>query len=103
MKIYAATGHRPDKIGGYSKDALRVQIKVAKRYLKKKEPDKIISGLALGWDTAWAIAGIQLEIPVIAAVPFKGQEKSWPEESQERYRRILKACDEVKYVCSPGY
>ncbi len=103
MRIYAATGHRPDKIGGYSVEAQNVQITVAKAYLRKKQPDKIITGMALGWDTAWALAGLELDIPVIAAVPFKGQESRWRQESREEFEQILELCDEVKYVCDPGY
>ena len=103
MKIYAATGHRPDKLGGYSVEAQQVQVKVAKHYLRKKNPDLIITGMALGWDTAWALAGLELDIPVVAAIPFKGQESRWAASAQEQFHQIVDQCVDVKYVCSPGY
>jgi uncharacterized phage-like protein YoqJ len=103
MKIYAATGHRPDKLGGYSRGIELKLEKLALRYLIKKKPDKIISGMAQGWDLAWATAGLELGIPVIAAIPFVEQSTRWPEESRERYSDILQRCTEVKYVCISGY
>lgn len=99
--ILAATGHRPNKLGGYSKEATFKLRKIAWEFLKMERPDKVISGMALGWDMAWAEAAIALNIPVIAAVPFPGQEKAWPEESQKRFKKILSQCERVEIV-SPG-
>jgi uncharacterized phage-like protein YoqJ len=61
----------------------------------------MISGMALGWDTAFAIATIRLGIPLVAAVPFSGQESRWPEAAQARYRSIIAAASDV-IVVSPG-
>lgn len=62
-----------------------------------------ISGMALGWDTAWAVAAIRLGVPLIAAVPFDGQESRWPAESQRRFRSILEHAREVHVVSAGGY
>ena len=35
------------------------------------------------------------DLKLIAVVPFKGQESGWPKEWQDRYREIIKECDEV--------
>lgn len=102
-KILAATGHRPNKLGGYSPEAFERLRRVATEYLVEAKPEKIISGMALGWDTAWAVAGQSLGIPVIAAVPFFGQESMWPKESQTKYLHILDRCHDVIYVCDKGY
>lgn len=101
--ILAATGHRPDKLGGYGYDVLNKLTYLAEKYLDEVDPDKIISGMALGWDMAWANAGIRLGYPVIAAVPFEGQERMWRNESKKDYFKLLDQCSEIIYVSDPGY
>jgi len=101
MNIVAATGHRPDKLGGYSHENLIKLVKFAKKHLDGV--DKVISGMALGWDTAMAMAAMEQNIPFIAAIPFLGQERMWPSESKIRYQYLLKHAEDVVYVCDPGY
>lgn len=101
--VLSLTGHRPDKLGGYSKEAEKKVLRVAKNLLLKVEPDFVVSGMALGWDTAGALAAIALDIPLIAAVPFEGQESRWTEDSQARYKKILHKAHKVQQVCRPGY
>lgn len=101
--IYAGTGHRPNKLGGYSQGVTNKLIQLAKTSLTEDKVTKVISGMALGWDMALAEAAIELDIPFIAAVPFFGQEKMWPKESQERYHRILEKAEDIIYVCDKGY
>lgn len=101
--IFAATGHRPDKLGGYSEAVNAKLRKLARGYLEEARPAKTISGMALGWDMAWAEASVDLGIPFIAAIPFAGQEGQWPEASKVRYWNLtLRACDIVT-VCDGGY
>ena len=73
--IVAATGHRPNKLAPlsicYSTRVLQRLIDLATAYLEKSNPDAVISGMALGWDTAIAIAAIKLNIPLTAAVNDK--------------------------------
>ena len=99
--ILCGTGHRPDKLGGYSADTTQTLIDLASKHLDGV--DKVISGMALGWDIALAIAAIQKGIPVIAAIPFFGQERLWPEESQNIYNNVLDLCHEHVIVCEGGY
>lgn len=99
--IVAATGHRPDKLGGYFAPYTMRLHNLARGVLKHMQPEKAISGMALGWDTAWAEAALELGIPLIAAIPFKGQESRWPVESQHRYHRICGQARDV-VVCSAG-
>lgn len=101
--IYSATGHRPDKLGGYTKKATYNLRKIAWEFLKVNPCDKVISGMALGWDMAWAEAAIVLGIPTVAAIPFKGQERMWPSESQKRFNTILTGCSEVVIVSEGSY
>lgn len=99
MKL-AATGHRPSKLGGLDvTDRLR---RLARDYLVTSRPDEVISGMALGWDMAWAEAALELGIPLIAAVPFRGQEVRWPDSAQRRYHSVLRRA-EVVIVSNGGY
>lgn len=111
MKILGVTGHRPQKLAPmpdcYSDEVLKALIKLALKKLRELEPDKVITGMALGWDTACAIAALHLGVPIVAAVPFQGQESKWPTQSQKRYHRLLeKICEnggEVVIVSQGGY
>ena len=101
--IVAATGHRPDKLGGYSKDIESKLYDLAVEELGKINPTKVISGMALGWDQAVAKACNTLSIPWIAAVPFIGQEKAWPKESQTFYHELLDTASEYIIVREGTY
>lgn len=103
--IISGTGHRPNKLGGYSKENLYYLIQVARHHLLKHndEVESVISGMALGWDTAIALAAIKLKIPLVAAVPFQGQEKRWPEESQVIYKKILDKASKVVTISKGDY
>lgn len=101
--IVSGTGHRPNKLGGYSDENLERLKNIALNYLKDKKVEKVISGMALGWDTALALAALELEIPLECAVPFEGQESKWVKKSRDLYNDILSKADEVTYVCDGGY
>jgi len=103
QRVFCATGHRPDKLGGHDTQVLDGLVRLAEAYLIHESPDAVISGVALGWDTAWAIAALRLGIDLTAAVPFEGQESRWPEQSQKRYRKILSKAKRVEIVSEGGY
>ena len=101
--IVAGTGHR--KLGGsYELDSpvAKSVREVTLDFLAKREVDQVISGMALGFDTILALAAIEFDIPVLAAVPFEGQEERWPEASQRRYRLILAHPLVSTWVVAPG-
>jgi uncharacterized phage-like protein YoqJ len=91
--IIAGTGHRPDKLqdnwGQYEKLTLPRLTFIAKKYFEIMEPEIVISGTALGWDTAIALAAIELKIPLHCYVPFEGYHKRWAAKSQTTYFYIL--------------
>lgn len=97
--IVAGTGHRPDKLGGHGVQTRLALGGLATEYLSQTQPEKVISGMALGWDQALAGAAVALRIPFIAAVPFEGVEQHWPTEAQARFHRLLAAAAEVVFVC----
>lgn len=101
--IVAFTGHRPDKLGGY-KLPNDTYIKVCRDIdwlLKELNPEKVISGMALGVDQWAANIAYKLGIPFVAAIPFEGQELAWPEASQKTYR-ILRRLASEEVIVSPG-
>lgn len=104
--IIAATGHRPNKLGGeYNHDgkySRAIRTKMAE-VIEEYKPEAVISGMALGVDTLWAMTAIVLNVPLIAAVPFVGQESHWPNESQQTYRYLLSKAHKVNIVSAGGY
>lgn len=97
----AFTGHRPDKLGGYTEATFNRLRRLACCVLVHSRPAKIISGMAQGWDMAVAYEAIRLKIPCIAAIPFVGQESVWPKDTQRQYHAILDRCADVQLI-SPG-
>lgn len=107
------TGHRPQKLGGFrpgnpTERWVRGALQSTLETLKARYGDRpgyliIVSGMALGVDQWWAEEALALGLPVVAAVPFEGQESQWPEAAQQHYRDLLAQCDRVEYVCDPGY
>lgn len=101
--IVSFTGHRPQKLGGF-KLPNPTYIKVCQKIestLKELNPEKVISGMALGVDQWAAFISYKLKIPFIAAVPFINQESKWPTFSQETYNKLIKLASE-KVIVSDG-
>lgn len=103
--IAAFTGHRPNKLGGYKlPNPTYVHVcQQLDKTLRELKPEKVISGMALGIDQWATNVSHKLGIPFIAAVPFLGQEKAWPAESQRTYNKLIKLASEVVVVCEGGY
>jgi uncharacterized phage-like protein YoqJ len=104
MKL-AVTGHRPTKIGGYDpNNPIRVAIREwLEHQVQLLKPSTGISGMALGVDQDFAKVCIAKAIPLIAAIPFVGQENAWPDSSRRVYYDILKKAKETVVVCQGGY
>jgi uncharacterized phage-like protein YoqJ len=105
--IVAVTGHRPCKLGneyglqGPYSDYIREEIR---KLLLLYRPIQAISGMALGVDTIFAQEALQLDIPLLASLPFKGQECKWPYQSQQNYHQILSNPLVTTFVvCEGGY
>lgn len=101
--IICGTGHRPNKLGGYGEIAARKSLDLARNYLAENKPDTVISGMALGWDQALALAAFKEGIEVWAYIPFKGQESIWPATAKTLYAYILARCSFVRYISEPGF
>lgn len=97
------TGHRPDKLGGWSKSSTQKVIDTASKAIEIIEPDHGIVGMAVGWDMAVAEALIKAGVPFTAAIPFKGQHAIWNAEDQNRYFKILDKAAVTVYVSPPPF
>ncbi len=107
--IIAGTGHRsdklPDKKTGYilPNPTYNYICQEVEKVFLQYQPEKVISGMALGYDQYFAFVALKLGIPLIAAVPFVGQEKMWPEASQRKYNKLLGQAAEVVVVSTGEY
>ena len=99
--ILAGTGHRPDKLGGYSKAVFERLLALAANALDELDPELVISGMAQGWDQAIAMAAKLSGRPYDAYIPFEGQEAPWPDEAKIQYRMLLDGAEDI-VICSPG-
>lgn len=99
--IIASTGHRPDKLGGYKAFDFERLVDLAEDYLCQHKVLGVISGLALGWDQALATASIRLNIPLVGAIPFVGQQIKWSSVDIARYEELLLKCNQIVY-CDTG-
>lgn len=97
--ILGFTGHRPNRLGGYSSCAKKKLYRFAHRILLRLDDDvTIVQGCALGFDQAIATAAIEQGHKVISMVPFLGFNKNWPVESVFELDGILNQSSEVR-VC----
>jgi uncharacterized phage-like protein YoqJ len=101
--VFAGTGHRPDKLGGYDPSVSTRLVDLARASLLKYQPGEVVSGMALGWDTALALAAIEVDIPLTAAVPYEGQERKWKPEQKQVFHTILARATTVTVVSPGGY
>lgn len=101
MKI-AITGHRPNKLNNDYNLTSPLILAIKQRIVNFIRggmmhnelmgivlTPTLITGMALGIDTLFAQIAIELNIPFIAAIPFKGQESKWIRSSQQTYYQLL--------------
>lgn len=103
--IIGVTGHRPPRLAGYDRNnPTRTLCRVRMgALLVELGATKGITGMAAGADQDFADVCVELGIPFVAALPFVGQELTWPAEAQAKYRDLLERAVEVMPVCAPGY
>lgn len=116
MYNMCVTGHRPNKLYGYDihsdkySDLLHalkkcIYVTIKKQHETTGETDfTVYTGMALGVDQLFAEASFAareyyktqgINFKVVAAVPCKGQESKWTENSVALYKDILNKCDKV--------
>lgn len=105
------TGHRPDKLpclkDPHCSAARDLRRKVAQAILSLYENDGVdtfISGMALGVDLMAArevLAFCKMGYPfrLVAALPFRGQARSWSAAHQAEYEDLLSRAHHTEVVC----
>lgn len=110
----ALTGHRPEKLDGYNLYSpfyieLAKQLRsIVLQYLSVGKRVHMITGMALGADTLWALVGLKLKqqgyaVTLEAAIPCAEQYSRWAKEDQDRWHDIVKKADKVTYVSNKPY
>lgn len=101
--VIAVTGHRPDKLGGYTpNNPMQAWVKAGiETAFKAIPPTKVITGMALGVDQWAALICVKMNIPFIAAIPCQNQDKMWTSEAKEEYKRLLSLASQV-VMCDDG-
>ena len=113
--IIALTGHRPEKLDGYNIFSpfymeLAKQLRsIVLSYINKGKKVHMVSGMALGADTIWALVGLKLKdqgYPVVleAAIPCANHPDTWKgTESKIRWQNIVDRSDIVTQVSNKPY
>lgn len=102
--IIGITGSRPQSLGGFQNYELFAKIKTKlKELFFEHQPDAVISGMALGIDTFAAEIAIELQIKLICAAPFIGQELRWNTDNQEHYQYLLKQASKIEIISDGGF
>ena len=102
--IICGTGHRPNKLGGYSDPIFDALVRLCSYYLTTttEKPTLVISGMAQGFDQALAQACLDCGYPYDAYVPHEGQESIWRDpRAKDKYYKLLNSAREVKLIV-PG-
>lgn len=110
MKTICFTGHRPNKLGGYTEpNPISIRVRRALRETIQREHfdhqvQTFITGMAQGVDL-WAgevvrelVIDSGLPLRLIAAIPFIEQPLVWRPDGWKRWATLLKGCDEIWLV-----
>ena len=108
--VIFVTGHRPAKLFGYNLNnpgwiALKEKIE---QILVEQQCTKGISGMALGTDTIFALAVLELRaagypIKLQCAIPCKNHSSKWHLQDIQLYQAILNQADEIILVSDTEY
>lgn len=60
-----------------------------RRVFEKLSPSAVLSGMALGVDQEAAAIALDMGLPLVAVVPFPGQDSGWDELDKKRYLGLL--------------
>ena len=108
--VISVTGHRPGKLYGYdiyNKQWTKLKEKF-KALLIENGCTEAVTGMALGVDTVFALAVLELKaeghnIKLHCAIPCRNHSSKWIQESVNLYNDILSKADAVKIVTDAKY
>jgi len=93
-------GHRPTELGGYDANPLTdaVRGRVAEVVAAKAQMHGdlvVVSGLRLGAEMMGAEVAIELDVPLVAVLPYPDPDSVWPAESRARFRALIDGARDV--------
>lgn len=100
VDVVAFTGHRPERLRGLGGDRTDQVRKAIDEYLDQLKPSMVISGMAQGVDMIAFHSARLRDIPVIAAVPWKGHAGQWSASKRNEYLALLEQAEDV-VITSP--
>ena len=112
MKTACFTGHRPNKLKGYSpednKELLWEIYNCCEHLIKNEDVGVFINGLALGVDQWSAKIVLRLKkkyphIKLTSAVPCKDHSSKWKVESKKEWQHIIDNSDKVVHTSEEEY
>lgn len=77
-------------------------VEFARLFVFLSGADRIITGMAVGWDLAVAEACRDLSVPFVAAVPFANQPERWSRDQRALWERLIPYAARV-HVCQRDY
>lgn len=109
----AFTGNRPHRLpwGNDESDSKCVRVKAILREKVRSLIEQgvvfFVCGMANGADLYFAetVIALKAEYPSVmleGAVPYHGQERTWPRSERERYEKAINGCDFVTVVSEHG-
>lgn len=100
-KIIGVTGHR--KLSHSNKEVRRVLDRSLTFLRQEKGYNKVITGMALGFDTLVAQVCIDIGMPYIAALAFESQSEKWNTNDTDWYKHLLNKAEYVKRVSTGNW
>lgn len=97
QQVLGVTGHRDIS---HSPEIIKIYLK---EVFKKIKPERVLTGMARGFDQIVAEVCVEMGIDFIAALPFENMEKSWSKEGRKTYENLLKSAKEIHCVNTGGY
>jgi uncharacterized phage-like protein YoqJ len=103
--VITVTGHRPDKLGGYStpNELYDLVLKGLVDAFNFFKPAYVITGMSLGTDQWAAELCFNMGIPFVAAIPFNNQDAKWFPHSKQHYHWLLSKAYAKYVICEGEY
>ena len=102
--IYAFTGHRPQYLDGNFDYKSKLWTDMADWLSEQlQDASQAIAGGALGVDTLAAKVAVELNIPLILALPWEGCYDKYAKKHRDRLNWLMERAKDVVYVCDPPY
>ena len=110
--VVAVTGHRPPALSptGNPSDGYKIPNPVYDLVIKgladaftQLKPAYVLTGMALGTDQWAAEICVNMGIPFVAAIPFRGMELKWPPHSQAQFNWLISKAYSTQIICDGEY